>query len=139
MKVEKDDSSLLAQKMTLLYDQKSGKEGEKKAGIKRIDAKENVKIFSEEFIASGEFGYYLPKENIFVLEKKVIVNNGTSIASGEKFLYNLLTKKGKFIGKKDETSIAGKANNGADNRVVVVIGEDFQKPKKSKNEQNSKH
>lgn len=132
--VEKDDSSLLAQKMTVLYNEKT--EGDK-ASIKRIDAKENVKIFSEEFIASGDYGYYDPTKNIFVLEKNVIVNNGTSIASGNKFVYNLATKKGNFVGGKNETSIAG---NGGDKRVVIVIGNDLRdhkKTKKSKNEENT--
>ncbi len=132
--VEKDDSSLLAQKMTVLYNEKS--EGQQ-ASIKRINAKENVKIFSEEFVASGDFGYYDPSKDIFVLEKNVIVNNGTSIASGDKFVYSLVTKKGNFIGGKDETSITG---NGGDKRVVVVIGNDLQdrkkQTKKSKNEEN---
>jgi lipopolysaccharide transport protein LptA len=133
--VEKDDSSLLAQKMTVLYDEKAeksvGEVGEKKSQIRRIDAKENVRIFSEEFIASGDAGFYDPAKNIFVLEKNVIVNNGTSIASGDKFIYDLTTKKSNFVGRKDETSITG---NGGDKRVVVVIGDDLQSQKKSKKE-----
>lgn len=109
------------------------------AKIKRIEAKDNVRIFTEEFIGSGDFGYYDPTGNIFVLEKNVIVNNGSSIASGDKFIYDIATKKGRFVGKKDETSIVG---NGGDKRVVVVIGDDFQGQKKSRkkskqeNEQN---
>ena len=146
MVVEKDDGSLLANKMTVLYEQKpqpvtdaAGNITQKKSSIKRIDAKENVRIFSEEFIASGDTGYYDPRKDLFILEKNVIVNNGTSIASGGKFVYNLKTKKGNFIGPKDETSITG---NGGDKRVVVVIGDDAQdqkkQSKKSKNEQDSK-
>jgi lipopolysaccharide transport protein LptA len=133
--VEKDDSSLLADKMTVLYNEKD--EGEQ-ASIKRIEARENVRIFSEEFIASGDFGYYDPAKNMFILEKNVIVNNGTSIASGNKFIYNLKSKKGNFVGGKNETSITG---NGGDKRVVVVIGNDLQdhrkQAKKSKNDKNS--
>jgi lipopolysaccharide transport protein LptA len=144
--VEKDNSSMLAQKMTIFYKENSVSDNEKKAAtaIKRIDATENVKIFTEEYVASGESGYYDPGANIFVLQKNVIVNNGTSIASGEKFVYNLVTKKGKFVGKTNETSIAG---NGGDKRVVVVIGEDSQslkqnkstakKPKKIKKQKNN--
>lgn len=152
--VEKDDSSLLAQKMTLFYNEnqkpkdknskfeeiKNEKIERSKASIKRIEARENVKIFSEEFIASGDFGYYDPQKNIFVLQKNVIVNNGTSIASGQEFIYNLVTKKGNFVGAKDETLIRG---NGGDKRVVVVIGDDLQdeknqrkQSKKIKNDQN---
>lgn len=147
--VEKDDGSLLANKMTILYDQKpqsktdaAGNSVGQKSTIRRIEARENVKIFSEEFIASGDSGYYDPKKDIFVLEKNVIVNNGTSIASGGKFVYHLKTKRGNFVGPKDETSITG---NGGDKRVVVVIGDDAQdqkkqskKSKKEKDEQDSK-
>lgn len=139
--VEKDDSSLLANKMTVLYEQKAqsatdGKAATQKSAIKRIDAKENVKIFSEEFIASGDSGYYDPKKDLFILEKNVIVNNGTSIASGAKFIYNLKNKKGRFVGPKDETSITG---NGGDKRVVVVIGDDAEDQKKSKKSKKNKN
>jgi lipopolysaccharide export system protein LptA len=118
--------------MIVLYNEKkSGADDE--SSIRRIDAKENVKIFSEEFVASGESGYYEPAKSIFVLEKNVIVNNGSSIASGDKFVYNTITKKGNFVGKKDETSIAG---NGGDKRVVVVIGGDLGESKESKKSKN---
>jgi lipopolysaccharide transport protein LptA len=139
--VEKGDSSLLADKMTVFYEEKSASKtvsGEKESSITRIDAQENVKIFSKEFVASGEFGYYEPKQDIFVLEKNVIVNNGTSIATGQKFVYNLTTKKGHFVGAKDETAIVDQGNAGADKRVVVIIGDDAvggKKKNKQKNEQ----
>ncbi len=138
--VEKDDSSLLAKKMVLFYSEdrkpkdknskleeiKNEKIEKPKISIKIIEARENVKIFSEEFVASGDFGYFDPQKNIFVLQQNVIVNNGTSIASGDKFIYNLTTKKGNFVGNKDKSSI--KKNDG-DKRVVVVIGEDLQDKK----------
>lgn len=156
--VEKDDSSMLAQKMTIFYDEekengdKSKKPAKpdddkpvdspaqsKKSSIKRIDAKENVKIFTEEFIASGDSGYYDPNSDIFVLEQNVIVNNGTSIASGSKFVYNLETKKGNFIGDRDETSVAGRNH---DKRVVLIIGDEakdqHKSSKKSKNKSATK-
>ncbi len=164
--VEKEDSSMLANKMTVLYEEESAEKKPKKldntkketplskkeettlvkkqsSSIKRIDAKENVKIFSEEFIATGDTGYYDPSANIFVLEKNVMVNNGISIASGNKFIYDITTKKGNFVGFKDEMAINNKKEIEGyekDKRVVVVIGNDVQdqqKPKKSK-EQESK-
>lgn len=127
--VEKDDGSLLADNMTVLYEEK--KQNSKQSRIKKIEARENVKIFSEEFVGSGDFGFYDPRQNIFALEKNVIVNNGTSIASGDKFIYDLTTKKGHFLGKKDETSIGGISG---DRRVRVVIGNDAGEIKKSKTE-----
>ena len=138
--VEKDDSSLLAKKMVLFYNEdrkprdknskleeiKNEKIEKPKISIKIIEARENVKIFSEDFVASSDFGYFDPQKNIFVLQQNVIVNNGTSIASGDKFIYNLTTKKGNFVGNKDKSSI--KKNDG-DKRVIVVIGEDLQDKK----------
>ncbi len=133
--VEKDDSSLLSDRMVVIYDKKKKSKNSNESSIKRIDAMGDVKIFSEEFIASGEKGHYDPKKEIFVLERNVIVNNGTSIASGNKFVHDLKTKKGIFVGKKEETSIAGK---GGDKRVVVVIGDDIGEINKdSKDEQDS--
>jgi lipopolysaccharide transport protein LptA len=124
--VEKDDSSLLAQKMKVIYVDKNQDDlKEKEFAIKKIEAKENVKIFSAEFIASADFGFYEPKEDVFILEQNVIVNNGTSIASGDKFIYDLKKKKGNFIGQKNETSFNEKnSKTKTDKRVVVVIGDD---------------
>lgn len=134
--VEKDDSSLLAKEMIVIYDEKSqesrniaGSEENNNVSIKRIDASGNVKIFTEEFIASGDYGHYDPKRDVFILEKNVIVNNGTSIASGNKFIYNIKTKQSNFVGAKDETSISKK--NG-DKRVTVVIGNELMDQEKSK-------
>ncbi len=124
--VEKDDDSLLADKMTVLYFEKERED--QKSRIKRIDAKDNVKIFSDEFVGSGDYGYYDPDQNIFVLEKNVIINNGTSIASGDKFVYSLSAKKGKFIGKRDESSIEDRE----DSRVMVILGSDSKEIKKNK-------
>lgn len=159
--VEKEDSSMLANKMTVLYEESVEKKPDtskaedsfvkketpslkkQSSSIKRINAKENVKIFSEEFIASGDTGYYDPSANIFVLERNVMVNNGISIASGNKFIYDITTKKGNFVGFKDEVAINNKTEIEGyekDKRVVVVIGNDVQdqqEPKKSK-EQKSK-
>lgn len=132
--VEKEDSSLLAEKMTVIYYDK--KEGESESKIKRIDAKENVKIFTDEFIGSGDSGYFEPDKNIFVLEKNVVINNGASIASGDKFIYDLTTKKGNFVGKKEETH--GTVNDvivPTDKRVIIVIGDDIKQQKKSKKSQ----
>jgi len=131
--VEKDDSSLLANKMKVLYDKQQDPNNKDKSSnsIKRIEAYGDVKIFSEEFIASGDKGHYNPIADLFILENNVIVNNGTSIASGNKFIYSLKTKKGKFVGQKNETSITG---NGGDKRVVVIIGNDANDSSDNKND-----
>jgi lipopolysaccharide export system protein LptA len=115
--------------MTVLYREK--KDPTQKSQIKKIEAHENVKIFSDDFVGSGDSGFYDPNQNIFELEKNVIVNNGTSIASGDKFVYDLTTKKGRFLGKKDETSISGSG----DKRVMVILGSDANQAKKSKTQQ----
>lgn len=174
--IEKDDSSLLSQKMIVLYDEKKEKKPAKKenveevtesgsgsskpselsespepsepaekSSIKKIYTDEKVKIFSEDFVASGESGYYEPKEDVFVLEKNVVVNNGVSIAKGDKFIHHITTKKSYFAGQKDQKDdgrSAEKNNNqnqddGVDKRVVVIIGNDVKDIKKTRKKEKN--
>ncbi|MBL6664674.1 MAG: hypothetical protein ISQ34_02390 [Rickettsiales bacterium] len=120
--VENGESSMLSQEMIIVYDEKKGEN--QGTTIKRIDAVGQVKIFNEEFIATSKSGYYIPSKEQFILEEDVIVNNGTSIASGSRFVYDLLTKKGRFVGEKNESKITGKGGVSSDGRVIVIIGED---------------
>lgn len=146
--VEKDDSSLLAKEMIVIYDEEESSGNPKSdasegASIKRIDASGNVKIFSEDFIASGDYGHYDPKRDVFVLEENVLVNNGTSIASGNKFIYYTKTKQSHFVGVNNETPISGENNakKSGDNRVTVIIGNelmDQKNPEKSKEKKENK-
>lgn len=128
--IEKDDSSMLADKMTIFYDSKEDKNtSSKKNSIKKIEANTNVKIFSQDFVASGDSGYYDPKNNKFILQENVLVNNGTSIASGKEFVYDIKTKKGQFIGDKD--LIKNKEKSLKDGRIMVIINEDINELNKS--------
>ena len=134
--VEQDQSSLLADKMVVIYNENQSPQSQQNSNqIKRIDAFNHVKIFSDETTATGESGYYDPIENFFVLQKNVIVNNGTSIANGEKFIYNLNTKKGFLYGK----DIEYKNNKTNDNRAVVIIGDDINEIKNSKQNYEQKN
>lgn len=140
--IEKQDSSLLSEKMTILYNE-TEKKDEKSAqnfddqesqsrgnsSIKKIYTDEKVKIFSEDFVAIGDSGYYDPQADVFVLEKNVMVNNGVSIAKGDKFVHHISTKKSNFVGKKEDED--------KENRVVVILGDDAKEFKKSK-KQNGK-
>ena len=159
--VEKETSSLTADKMIVIYSLKKneGNQASNKSEIKQIDAVGNVKIFSEEFVASGNHGYYSPRQNTFILKENVIVNNGTSIASGSEFIYQISTKKGEFIGKK-----SGTIRNGAyqalpqgqklnslikekqeettgDERITIIINEEAESKnhKSNKPKDNSKN
>lgn len=114
-------------------DRKIVKEKKKDTKIKKIDAYDHVKVSTAEFVATGDAGHYDPIQDLFVLEDNVVVNNGKSIANGEKFIYNLKTKKGNFVG---DTSPSAQ-NKKKDNRVVVTIGnEDLKGKKKPKKEEN---
>lgn len=130
--VENGESSMLSKEMLVIYEEKKG--AEKTTDIKRIDAIGNVKIFNEEFIATSNSGYYIPSKEQFVLEDNVIVNNGTYISSGSKFIYNLLTKESRFVGVKNESSITGKGGNISDDRVIVIIGESDAKSNTKEND-----
>ncbi len=143
--VEKEDSSLLADKMIVIYEEKKSNElNSKQTKIKRIDAYNHVKIFSDDSTATADNGYFDPEKNIFVLQKNVMVNNGTSIANGDKFIYNLTTKKGNFIGKQNEISSnqiidENNSSNKNDDRVMVIIGDDIKDLKKSKKKNEQKN
>ncbi len=162
--IEKDDSSLLSEKMIVLYDEKKEKkplpkktavevensdnfaesetdqntETSEQSSIRKIYTDEKVKIFSDEFVAVGDSGYYDPKEDVFVLEKNVMVNNGVSIAKGDKFIHHLSTKKSYFAGEKDsEKDDATKQDDGVDRRVVVIIGNDAKEFKNTRNKEQN--
>ena len=94
--VEREDNSLLSSKMEVFYIDKTTDENAKNnnSNIKEIKAFGNVKMFNDEFVASSDLANFFPDKNIFILEKNVIVNNGTSILTGDKFIYDLKTKKG---------------------------------------------
>ncbi|MBM3590524.1 MAG: hypothetical protein FJX30_04035 [Alphaproteobacteria bacterium] len=128
--VEKQDSSLLANKMTVYYRDKNDQnfESSNSSNIKEIKAFGEVKMFNDEYTASSDFAIFEPSKNIIVLEKNVIVNNGTSILNGESFVYNLETKKGQIFGEKKSKKIIDKSinnNSNSDRRVTVIIGDDI--------------
>lgn len=126
--VERDDTSLLANKMEVFYNNKNDLKNS--SNIKEIRAFNDVKMFNDEFVASSDEAFFYPDKNIFILEKNVIVNNGSSILTGEKFIYDLKTKKGNFVGNKiAENSKKINKNNG-DDRVTVIIGNDLKEQKK---------
>ncbi len=72
-------------------------------------------------MATGDKGFYKPQDESFIITDNVIFNDGTSIANGEKFIYNLVTKKGLLIGDKSE--LDGIKNN----RIMIIINEVNQK------------
>ena len=134
--VEKEDSSLLADRMIVVYEEKKSNDfNNKSTKINKIEAFDHVKIFTDDSTATGDKGYFDPNENIFVLEKNVMVNNGTSIASGEKFIYNLTSKKGYFIGKQNQTN----KQKDQDDRVTVIITDSAKDLKKTKTNHDQKN
>ena len=140
--VENGDNSMLSREMIVVYEEENNKSLSKYSGksskIDRIDAIGNVKIFSQEFVATSKKGYYIPRQEKFVLIGDVIVNNGSSIASGNKFIYNLITNKGNFIGEENHSSFSGSGGSSKsqqkDNRIIVIIGEDNLKNKDNNDE-----
>jgi lipopolysaccharide export system protein LptA len=143
--VEREDLSILADKMMVYYYENAEDENhqikksdDKKQKIKKIEAKDNVKIFNDEFVATGKYGFFDPKENNFTLEEDVVLNKGTSVANGQKFIYNLTTKKGNLVGQEQVKDFQKKQdglenNNQPDNRVVVIINDaDIKQSKQNK-------
>ena len=130
--VERGDISILADNMVVYYYENQDGQGSE---IKKIEAKENVKIFNSEFVATGKRGFYNQNQNNLTLEDDVVFNNGMSVARGQKFIYDLKSKKGHLVGTKNfpKTNLSDK---NADSRVIVIIDDnDF---KKSNTKSNKK-
>ena len=125
--VEREDVSLLSNKMEVFYVDKSVKNSD--SNIKEIKAFGDVKMFNDEFVASSDLANFFPDKNIFTLEKNVIVNNGTSILTGDKFVYDVKTKKGNFVGKKISNNSDKKSEKNAEDRVTIIIGDDLKEQK----------
>jgi lipopolysaccharide transport protein LptA len=141
VEVEREDTTFLSDKMIVYYNENKKSKNDQPGSIKRIDAEKNVRIFREEFVATGDHGSYDPQAGTFAIEKNVIFNNGTSIAKGEKFTYNTKTQKGYLTGApKTAGDIEGKIIDQKDNRVIVIIDDEAEnknKPdQKSKNKNN---
>jgi lipopolysaccharide export system protein LptA len=110
--VEKDQDSILADKMILFYQENKSDNQTTKSKIEKIEASDNVKFFSKDYVATSKNGYYNPDQDLLTLENDVVVNNGTSIAKGNKFIYNFKTKKGNLT-EQDRVK-----------RATVIIGND---------------
>jgi lipopolysaccharide export system protein LptA len=133
--VKKGRESILADKMILFYKEnksaslpKAENKIEDSSKIKKLEAIGNVRIFNGEFVATAKNGYYNPQEDLFILENDVIVNNGESIAKGNKFIYNFKTKKGNLAGKLPTNNLNKQIG---DQRAVIIIGDNPKKNKKS--------
>jgi lipopolysaccharide transport protein LptA len=75
--------------------------GVNKNNIKSIRLRDGVRISNQEFTASGNRGFFDVKNEIFILSNNVVFDNGSSVASGEKFTYNFRTKKSSLINSKE--------------------------------------
>lgn len=128
--VEQDDNSLFANEMVVDYLENTNNKRE----IHLITANKNVKLFNKNITATSDFGIYDPKKQLITLQNNVLVNDGKSIIAGNKFIYDLTTKTGKFSNQKPLTkSKTNTPEEPLDNRVTVIIGdnpqESYQKTK----------
>ncbi len=105
-KIDRGDDVIFANRMILFYEKKAENIANQslpressESGIKMIDIDGAVKIFSDDMIATSAFGRYEPGKKLVTLERNVVVNRGSSVAKGAKFVYNVETKRGSFIGK----------------------------------------
>lgn len=120
----REDLSFLSNRMQVFTNEIGNKD--KKTEIKIIKAKDKVKIFNQEFIATGNSGTYDVKKGIFNIFGNVILNEGTKIAYGDKFTYNIANRKG-FLS----------SNNKENNRPTIIINENLDNFKKELDENSN--
>lgn len=123
----RDDLSFLSDKMTVFTNEKSTINNN---SIEFIKAKGNVKIFNEEFVATGNSGFYDVKNNIFKIFGNVILNEGTKIAYGEEFTYDINSANG-FLSSNNVNDSDNKT------RSTIIINEDLNNLKKEMNENSN--
>ena len=129
--VEQDDNSLFANEMVVDYLENTNNKRE----IHLITANKNVKLFNKNITATSDFGIYDPKKQLITLQNNVLVNDGKSIIAGNKFIYDLTTKTGKFSNQKPLTkSKTNTPEQPLDNRVTVIIGDNPQESYQKQNE-----
>ena len=129
--VEQDNNSLFANEMVVDYLENTNKKRE----IHLITANKNVKLFNKNITATSDFGIYDPKKQLITLQNNVLVNDGKSIIAGNKFIYDLTTKTGKFSNQKPLTkSKTNTPEEPLDNRVTVIIGDNPQESYQKQNE-----
>lgn len=129
--VEQDDNSLFANEMVVDYLENTNNKRE----IHLITANKNVKLFNKNITATSDFGIYDPKKQLITLQNNVLVNDGKSIVAGNKFIYDLTTKTGKFSNQKPLTkSKTNTPEEPLDNRVTVIIGDNPQESYQKQNE-----
>lgn len=129
--VEQDDNSLFANEMVVDYLENTNNKRE----IHLITANKNVKLFNKNITATSDFGIYDPKKQLITLQNNVLVNDGKSIIAGNKFIYDLTTKTGKFSNQKLLTkSKTNTPEEPLDNRVTVIIGDNPQESYQKQNE-----
>ncbi len=121
--------------------QNSGKQNNERHGSKtnkntpkllKIISNVPIKIFTNDSVISADRGYYNHLEKQFILEKNVLLNNGTSVVSGNKFIYDLATKKGRLLSqfssqdnKNQNPKIDNKEDNKIHKRAVVIINNEL--------------
>jgi lipopolysaccharide export system protein LptA len=110
----------------------SGKTKKYTPKLLKIISNVPIKIFTNDSVISADRGYYNHLEKQFILEGNVLLNNGTSVVSGNKFIYDLATKKGRLLSqfllednKNKNLKINSKEDSKIQKRAVVIINDEI--------------
>jgi lipopolysaccharide export system protein LptA len=96
--IQTSNDTILADEV-VIYGENKTTENKIQSKIRKIEAKGNVRVFSKDFVANSRTGYLDFRKELLVLENDVLVNSKTSIETGNKFIYNLKTKKFELLEK----------------------------------------
>lgn len=71
--IEKEDISLLSDKMEIIYHDNKKSDLSNSSKIKEIKALNNIKMFNNEFVASSQIGIYDPKKTFLFCKKMLLL------------------------------------------------------------------
>lgn len=75
--------------------------------LNKIEAFGHVVITTAEAVGKGDFGRYLPHQNLLELEQNVVLKKGESLIYGDKVIFDIKTSVGKMVSKSKDNRITG--------------------------------
>jgi lipopolysaccharide export system protein LptA len=89
--------NISANKMTVYYTKKDGKEDKEQNSVSKVEAEGNVFLSTPTETAQGQTGLLDVKQNVVTLSGNVVLTSGKNVVKGEKLVYNVTTRQSRIV------------------------------------------